>query len=89
MILRAYINETQLASFVIGQEVTVKIDSENQMKSFKGVIRWVASEAEFTPKIIQTKEERTALVYAIKVEVVNDGSIKIGMPAEVWMTGKE
>lgn len=48
-----------------------------------------ASEAEFTPKIIQTKEERTALVYAIKVEVVNDGSIKIGMPAEVWMTGKE
>ncbi|MFK5878737.1 MAG: HlyD family efflux transporter periplasmic adaptor subunit [Flavobacteriaceae bacterium] len=85
MQLRVYISEIQLSSINIGQEVTIKIDTENEMKSYKGVISWVASEAEFTPKIIQTKEERVALVYAIKVDVKNDGSIKIGMPAEMWI----
>lgn len=85
MQLRAYISETQLANIKIGQEVTVKIDDAEAMKSYKGTISWVASEAEFTPKIIQTKEERVALVYAIKVDVKNDGSLKIGMPAELWI----
>ena len=85
MQLRAYISETQLASVQIGQEVTIKIDNAKSMKSYKGVISWIASEAEFTPKIIQTKEERVALVYAIKIGVVNDGSLKIGMPAEMWL----
>ncbi|MEP0134119.1 MAG: HlyD family efflux transporter periplasmic adaptor subunit [Eudoraea sp.] len=86
MKLRAYVSETQLAGLKIGQEVTVKIDDADAMQSHIGTISWVASEAEFTPKIIQTKEERVALVYAIKVDVPNDGSLKIGMPAEVWMT---
>ena len=86
MQLRVYISETQLANIKIGQEVTVKIDDADPMKSYKGKISWIASEAEFTPKIIQTKEERVALVYAVKVDVINDGSLKIGMPAEMWLT---
>lgn len=85
MQLRVYISETQLANIKIGQEVTVKIDTDTSMKSYKGTITWIASEAEFTPKIIQTKEERVALVYAVKVEVKNDGALKIGMPAEMWI----
>jgi len=85
MQLRVYISETQLANIKIGQEVSVKIDDADAMKSYKGSISWIASEAEFTPKIIQTKEERVALVYAVKVDVKNDGSLKIGMPAEIWL----
>jgi len=85
MELRVYISETQLANIKIGQKVTVKIDASEEMRSFEGVVSWIASEAEFTPKIIQTKEERVALVYAVKVNVVNDGSLKIGMPAEMWI----
>ena len=85
MQLRVYISETQLANIKIGQEVTVKIDDADTMKSYKGMVSWMASEAEFTPKIIQTKEERVALVYAVKVDVKNDGSLKIGMPAEMWL----
>ena len=86
MRLRVYISETQLASIKISQEVTVKIDDNEAMKNYKGIITWVSSEAEFTPKIIQTKEERVALVYAAKIDVVNDGSLKIGMPAEMWLS---
>ena len=86
MELRVYISETQLSEIKIGQKVTVKIDALAEMKSFEGKINWIASKAEFTPKIIQTKEERIALVYAVKVNVVNDGSLKIGMPAEMWLT---
>ncbi len=86
MQLRVYVSETQLANIKIGQEVTIKIDDAEAMKSYKGSISWIASEAEFTPKIIQTKEERVALVYAVKVDVENDGSLKIGMPAEMWIT---
>ena len=85
MELRVYVSETQLPDVKIGQEVSVKIDGVDTMKSYKGVVSWIASEAEFTPKIIQTKEERVALVYAAKINVVNDGSLKIGMPAEMWI----
>ncbi len=85
MQLRVYVSETQLSEITIGQEVTVKIDANDTMKSYSGVISWIASEAEFTPKIIQTKEERVALVYAVKIDVINDGSLKIGMPAEMWL----
>lgn len=85
MDLRVYISETQLPEIKIGQEVTVKIDSKEGMKSYSGTISWIASEAEFTPKIIQTKEERVALVYAVKINVKNDGRLKIGMPAEMWL----
>lgn len=85
MQLRVYIVETQLSSIKIGQKVTVKIDSGENMESLDGTITWVASEAEFTPKIIQTKEERVNLVYAVKIDVKNNGGLKIGMPAEMWL----
>ena len=85
MTLRVYVSETQLSSIKVGQNVTVKIDAEKEMKSYQGTISWIASSAEFTPKIVQTKEERVNLVYAVKVKVKNDGSLKIGMPAEMWI----
>ena len=83
MTLRVYFSETQLASIKVGQEVNVTIDDKDGTKPYKGKISWISSSAEFTPKIIQTKEERVNLVYAVKVIVKNDGSLKIGMPAEV------
>ena len=89
MNLRVYVSETQLPEIKIGQEVTVKIDTSEGMKSYTGTISWIASEAEFTPKIIQTKEERVALVYAVKIDVKNDGSLKIGMPGEMWLQPNE
>ena len=89
MKLRVYVSEPQLATIKIGQKVTVKIDDIQTMKSYTGTISWIASEAEFTPKIIQTKEERVALVYAVKIDVINDGSLKIGMPAEMWIKATE
>lgn len=85
MTLRVYISETQLSNIKVGQNVIVKIDAEKEMKSYQGTISWIASSAEFTPKIVQTKEERVNLVYAVKVNVKNDGSLKIGMPAEMWI----
>ena len=88
MILRVYISENQLSTLKIGQEVSVKIDAGQEMKSYPGVVSWIAESAEFTPKIIQTKEERVNLVYAVKVKVRNDGSLKIGMPAEMWIATK-
>jgi len=89
MQLRVYVSETQLINIKVGQQVTVKVDAEEEMKNYQGTITWIASEAEFTPKIIQTKEERVNLVYAVKVAVKNDGSLKIGMPAEMWINQKE
>jgi len=85
MTLRAYVSGIQLSQIKIGQEVTVLIDApENSSKSMKGTISWISSQAEFTPKIVQTKEERVNLVYAVKILVKNDdGSLKIGMPGEV------
>jgi HlyD family secretion protein len=83
MTLRVYVSETQLPNIKIGQNVTVKIDSGKEMKSYQGAISWISSSAEFTPKVIQTKEERVNLVYAVKVKVKNDGTLKIGMPAEM------
>ena len=67
------------------EQQQLEIDAEKDMKSYQGNISWIASSAEFTPKIIQTKEERVNLVYAVKVKVKNDGSLKIGMPAEMWI----
>jgi HlyD family secretion protein len=82
--LKAYINGTQLAKLKVGQKVKVFIDKDaDKNTELEGTVSWISSNAEFTPKIIQTKEERVKLVYAIKVLVKNDGSIKIGMPGEV------
>ena len=89
MELRVYISETQLANLKTGQEVTVKIDDADGMKSYGGIVSWISDSAEFTPKIIQTKEERVNLVYAVKVRVKNDGGLKIGMPAEMWLSSAE
>ena len=84
LILRGYVSGDQLSSIKLGQEVSVRVDSlDGNMKLYKARISWIASKAEFTPKIIQTKEERVNLVYAIKVMVENDGWLKIGMPAEI------
>ncbi|MGG8495196.1 HlyD family secretion protein [Tenacibaculum sp. TC6] len=85
MELRVYVGEPQLPNLTIGGKVTVKIDDQKGMKTYEGTISWIASEAEFTPKMIQTKEERVALVYAVKIKVKNDGGLKIGMPAEMWL----
>lgn len=82
--LKSYIDGTQLAKIRIGQKVKVFIDKDkSENTEFQGTISWISSNAEFTPKIIQTKEERVKLVYAIKVIVKNDGRLKIGMPGEV------
>jgi len=86
MLFKGYVSEPQMANLKIGQEVNLKIDAPDGMKNYKGNVSWIASQAEFTPKIIQTKEERVNLVYAIKVSVINDGSLKIGMPGEMWLT---
>lgn len=84
MTLRAYISGAQLAQIKIGQQVTVKIDNgEKNYSELPGTIYWISEKAEFTPKTIQTKEERANLVYAIKVKVPNNGQIKIGMYGEL------
>lgn len=83
MKLKAYISGAQIPHVVIGQEVEVIIDDgEEEVRKLQGQVEWISSTAEFTPKTIQTREERVNLVYAIKVAVDNDGSIKIGMPGE-------
>jgi HlyD family secretion protein len=77
------VSGAQLSGIQTGQEVTVRIDKgEKEYKSFKGVISYISGKAEFTPKIIQTKEERVAFVYSVNIDVINDGSIKSGMPGE-------
>ena len=81
--LRVYISGTQLTQVKTGTTVKVMIDTNEGIKEITGTVEWVASEAEFTPKIIQTREERIKLVYAVKVRVPNDGSLKLGMPGEI------
>ncbi len=84
MTLRAYITGTQLSQVKLGQAVKVLVDDgADKYKELPGTITWVADKAEFTPKTIQTKDERANLVYAIKVKVKNDGYLKIGMYGEV------
>jgi len=82
--LRAYTSATLLQKTKLGAIVTVLIDDgDNGYRSLEGRVSWISGEAEFTPKTIETKEERVNLVYALEVDVQNDGSLKIGMPAEV------
>ncbi|MDD4192495.1 MAG: HlyD family efflux transporter periplasmic adaptor subunit [Mangrovibacterium sp.] len=82
--LRVYVSGAQLPSIRLGQQVEVLIDRDRKNnQALRGEVTWISSEAEFTPKIIQTKEERVKLVYAVKVRVKNDGRLKIGMPGEV------
>lgn len=84
MTLRAYITGVQLSQVKLGQQVKVLVDDgQEKYKELSGTITWISDKAEFTPKTIQTKEERANLVYAIKVKVKNDGYLKIGMYGEV------
>jgi len=82
--LRAYITASQFAKVKLGDKVKVSVDSEDgKSKMYDGVVEWINNKAEFTPKTIQTKDERANLVYAIKIKVQNDGFLKIGMYGEV------
>lgn len=84
MELRVYVSGSQLPSIGLGDSVTVRIDGPDEsLQLVKGVVSWIASQVEFTPKIIQTREERVNMVYAVKIRVSNDGRLKIGMPGEV------
>lgn len=88
--LRAYVTGDLLPQIKLGQQVTVLIDStKDSYKKYQGTVSWIADKAEFTPKTIQTKEERANLVYAIKVKVKNDGYLKIGMYGEVQFNEKQ
>lgn len=83
MELRVYISGNMLSSIKTREKAKVLIDGPDGLKELEGVITWISPAAEFTPKIIQTRDERVNLVYAVKLKVPNDGSLKIAMPAEV------
>jgi len=84
MTLRAFVSGHQLSQIKLGQNVSVRVDGpDNSYKTHAGKVVWVSDKAEFTPKMVQTKEQRVNLVYAIKIQVPNDGTLKIGMPGEV------
>jgi len=83
LILRAYIDEEQLSQIKLGQKVRVFVDNGGNLKEYPGVISWISSQSEFSPKIIQNRDERKNLMYAIKITVKNDGGLKIGMLGDV------
>lgn len=85
LVLRVYVSGAQLPALKLNQRVSVAVDrNADENRQLEGTVTWIASEAEFTPKMIQTKEERVSQVYAVKVRVANpDGTLKIGMPGEV------
>lgn len=84
MTLRVFVDEKQLSDIALGQKVRVFVDrSVDGLRELEGRVEWISERSEFTPKIIQTRQERVKMVYAIKIGVVNDGRLKIGMPAEV------
>ncbi len=85
--LRAYVSGSQLPALKLGQTVEVLTDApDGALRNWQGRVSWISPRAEFTPKTIQTRQERVNLVYAFKVRVPNDGSLKIGMPGEVLLT---
>jgi HlyD family secretion protein len=82
--LRAYMSGSQLSQVKINQQVKVMVDNGvKEYKELKGTVSWISDKAEFTPKTIQTKDERANLVYAMKIKVPNDGFLKLGMYGEV------
>ena len=81
--LKVYVSGAELGKIKTGQQCTVRIDDGAKgFRNFSGVISYISEKAEFTPKIIQTKEERVTLVYAVNINVINDGALKSGMPGE-------
>jgi len=82
--LRVYVSGAQLPGVKIGEKVKVLVDKDKETnQEYTGEVFWISDQAEFTPKIIQTKEERVNMVYAVRIRVKNDGKLKIGMPGEV------
>ena len=82
--LRAYFTSDQLSKVNLGQKVTVTADfGGDERYDYEGTVTWIASESEFTPKNIQTRSSRANLVYAVKIAVVNDGRLKVGVYGEV------
>ena len=78
--LRAYVTSAQLSEIRLGQEVKVYSDyGKGYVKEYPGTVTWISDKSEFTPKNIQTEDERKNLVYAVKVAVDNDGLVKLGM----------
>ncbi len=81
--LKVYVSGAQLGSVKTGNQCIVRTDNgEKGFSSYTGTISYISGKAEFTPKIIQTKEERVTLVYAVNIDVINDGTLKSGMPGE-------
>ena len=84
LLLRAYVTDDQFTQIKLGQPIRVFIDSTGgTYKEYQGVVTWISDKAEFTPKTIQTKDERANLVWATKIKVKNDGYLKIGMYADI------
>lgn len=84
MYIKVYITEDMLSSVQLGQTAEIRMDeADGKCKKFEGEVSWISPKAEFTPKMIQTKNERVNLVYAVKISFTNDGSAKIGMPGDV------
>lgn len=84
MYLRAYITADQLTELKIGQSVRVFADEgESGRREYAGTVSWISDKAEFTPKTIQTRDERANLVYAVKIQIQNDGFVKRGMYGEI------
>ena len=83
LVLRAYITGDQFSNIQLNQKVTVLVDAPEGYKEYPGTVQWISDKAEFTPKTIQTRDERANLVYAVKIGVKNDGLLKVGMYGEV------
>jgi HlyD family secretion protein len=84
IILRAYITSSQLTHLKIGQTVKIFADfGEKETREYDGKVSWISEKSEFTPKTIQTQDERANLVYAVKIVVKNDGYLKIGMYGQI------
>lgn len=82
--LRAYITSEQLSKVKLGSKAKVYADfGKGILKEYSGVVTWISSQAEFTPKTILTDDERANQVYAVKIAIKNDGTIKLGMYGEV------
>ncbi|MEA4945245.1 MAG: efflux RND transporter periplasmic adaptor subunit [Propionicimonas sp.] len=82
---RVYVSETEIGNVKVGQDVTLVTDSSTSQ--FKGTVSYIASEAQFTPNTIQTKEQRVKLVYEVRVRIADDsGTLKPGMPVDVTLS---
>lgn len=89
MYLRVYLTGLQLSKIKLNQQLTIRVDEGNGFRSMKGTVTWISDKAEFTPKGVQTKDERSEDVYAVKLTVKNDGYLKIGQYGDVSFKAEE